>query len=360
MGKNKKTKSLFSLLMEHSKINYTELSLKTKINKSLLMMWGKGYEIPEEHIEVIANIFKINPKLLYSNFDVNKMHDIIEKLRKNISDEQYKNFTSEPYNFLVAHDVKDYLTKEENDYLVLNVENLKSIEDKINIHGFVKCHHNEPCSIRWCNNKYYKQGYCRKHYLEVQKFGYIKSEDPYHNAIITNLSKWTAQLELSNKVSAIIDLEDIKKVKGYKWCLNKSGICYSPRRYKTLAACILNKDDNSTIYYKNGNKLDCRKSNLTLNVKYGSLGLNKIIEDEGEGIAYISLSDDIKDDKQAIIDLEDVKKVEKYRWCINKNGICYTPVNSKNLSTYILDIKSKVVYYKNGDKLDCRKCNLVV
>ena len=63
---------------------------------------------------------------------------------------------------------------------------------------------------------------------------------------------------------------------------------------------------------------------------------------------------------QAKIDNEDVEKVRKYKWYIDKNGYIKTGVNNKIfLHRYIMNCPDElVVDHINHDKTDNRKCNL--
>ena len=88
---------------------------------------------------------------------------------------------------------------------------------------------------------------------------------------------------------------------------------------------------------------------------------NKIIKDYENGVAYIELYDKFYNviDK-AIIDIEDVPKVQNRKWRKNCNGYCITEKKDKThifLHRVVLDT-DKTVDHINENKLDNRKENL--
>lgn len=59
------------------------------------------------------------------------------------------------------------------------------------------------------------------------------------------------------------------------------------------------------------------------------------------------------------IDLEDIEKVQQYKWHLNSNGYVRSRVSTQYLHRYIMACNSKDdVDHINHDKLDNRKCNL--
>ena len=62
---------------------------------------------------------------------------------------------------------------------------------------------------------------------------------------------------------------------------------------------------------------------------------------------------------RAIIDLEDVKKIEKYRWYLNSRGYVFCSSMRKSLHRTIINCPDNMVIdHSNHNKLDNRKCNL--
>ena len=80
------------------------------------------------------------------------------------------------------------------------------------------------CKVSKCTNKMYGScGYCNKHYMQIRKYGEILSETIFDKNII-DLKDEYAEIVLKdrskNEVNrALIDIEDVEKIRGIKWCL---------------------------------------------------------------------------------------------------------------------------------------------
>ena len=79
------------------------------------------------------------------------------------------------------------------------------------------------CKVEGCNNKHHAKGYCKKHYLQMKRHGQILDRTIYDpNEIIEHEDY--AEIILYDKqgketARALIDLDDVDKVKDYKWGL---------------------------------------------------------------------------------------------------------------------------------------------
>ena len=109
---------------------------------------------------------------------------------------------------------------------------------------------------------------CCKHYTQFKKFGYFKdnsSRTPRDKNNIT-IDGDIALIDLYDKhynviAQAIIDAEDVDKIKYIKWRLNCNGYVMNNSRTDIfLHRRILNVD--TMVDHKNGNRLDNRKCNL--------------------------------------------------------------------------------------------------
>ena len=126
------------------------------------------------------------------------------------------------------------------------------------------------CSVEGCNGKHYGKGYCNKHYQQIRKYGEIRRTKEDLNEIV--LYKDYAEIILYNKESVEIartkiDLDDIDKVKEYKWHLNDNGYVrgnVGNERMEYLHRFLLNIQGNVIIDHINGNPLDNRKCNLRI------------------------------------------------------------------------------------------------
>lgn len=111
---------------------------------------------------------------------------------------------------------------------------------------------------------------CRKHYLQMYKHGEIKRTIYDKNEIIIHDNY--AEIILRNKEqeivdSALIDIEDIDKVKNFKWHIKKSintdYAVYNDNGHSIfMHRIILNYNGNDDVDHINHNGLDNRKSNL--------------------------------------------------------------------------------------------------
>lgn len=121
------------------------------------------------------------------------------------------------------------------------------------------------CKVEGCNNKHKAKGYCAKHYMQQRQYGKIKRTKYDKNEII--LYKNYAEIVLYNNNCneigrAIIDLEDVEKIKNYKWSL-KNGYAFNTE--VGLLHRFLNEYPNDMVIdHINLNKLDNRRSNLRI------------------------------------------------------------------------------------------------
>lgn len=114
---------------------------------------------------------------------------------------------------------------------------------------------------------------CNKHYLQFKKFGYFKDNSPRtsrdKNEIkidgkIAYIYLYDKQYNIIEK--AIIDSEDVPRIKYIKWRMNCNGyIINNSHKNLFLHRLILNVD--TMVDHINGNRLDNRKENLRVVTK---------------------------------------------------------------------------------------------
>ena len=141
----------------------------------------------------------------------------------------------------------------------------------------MKQHKCDICG-REINKQIKSNGYivCKKHYNQLKKYGKfldnnqrdILDRNEYH--IYGNTTYIDLYDNLGNIISkAIIDTEDLNKIKYTRWRLSKSGYIVSSLKFrgnnKYLSSIILSTDQ--FVDYINNNKLDNRKSNLRIITK---------------------------------------------------------------------------------------------
>lgn len=126
---------------------------------------------------------------------------------------------------------------------------------------------NKICSVEGCNGKVRAKGYCNKHYDQMRKFGKIKRTkfDPNEIIIYNDYAEIILYDQHGNerKEKGIIDLEDVEKIKEYKWCYSH-GYIGCDRLGIRIHRFILDCNKNDVVDHINGNTLDNRKQNLRI------------------------------------------------------------------------------------------------
>ncbi len=121
------------------------------------------------------------------------------------------------------------------------------------------------CKVKDCSDKHASKGYCSKHASQMRRYGKIKkrtTRDPNELIIegdITRVILYNVQSEPI--AEALIDTEDIDKIKGYKWSKNPSrGYAISCNPPVFMHHLIWGKKEE--IDHINRNNLDNRKFNF--------------------------------------------------------------------------------------------------
>ena len=129
----------------------------------------------------------------------------------------------------------------------------------------------KTCKVDGCNcevTRYPKQQLCNKHYTQIYRYGKIldrTSKDK--NEIV--LYEDYAEIILYNKNQdevgrALIDIEDVEKVKNYKWYKDSRGYAYCGTSKKSLHRLIIEAPKGKSVDHINHDRLDNRKCNLRI------------------------------------------------------------------------------------------------
>lgn len=129
------------------------------------------------------------------------------------------------------------------------------------------------CEIEGCKNKHYGRGYCIKHYTQLYNHGKILNRTIYDpNEFITDGNICRIKIYDKNgneKAESIIDIDDIEKVKKYKWHTRKAkdGYRVATRingKIVYLSNLIMNIKSNrfNMIDHKNHDLFNNTKNNL--------------------------------------------------------------------------------------------------
>ena len=131
--------------------------------------------------------------------------------------------------------------------------------------------HMKECQVEGCSNKHYSKGYCRKHYRVFKKYGEIKRINRTPNEIVfyENYAEMVLYDKNCNEITrTLISLDDVEKVKKYKWRLNQKGygITQEHKHSKIirLHRYIMDCPENMVVDHINHNPLDNRRSNLRI------------------------------------------------------------------------------------------------
>ena len=124
----------------------------------------------------------------------------------------------------------------------------------------------KKCSVCGKECKQLRKGMCNRHYRQFMKYGEIKLTIYDSNEIVEYEDY--AEVILYNKqceevARALIDLEDIEKVKDIKWCLGRNGYVHN-KKVGFLHRLIMDCSEDMVVDHINHNILDNRKENLRI------------------------------------------------------------------------------------------------
>ena len=123
------------------------------------------------------------------------------------------------------------------------------------------------CSVEGCEGKHYGKGYCSKHYMQYRTYGHILKRTNFDSNEIIEYDDY-AEIIIYNKNNievgrAIIDIDDINRVKDYKWHIDGRGYIRNDK-IGFLHRLIINCPDDMVVDHINNNPLDNRKCNLRI------------------------------------------------------------------------------------------------
>ena len=215
------------------------------------------------------------------------------------------------------------------------------------------------CYVEGCGRKTLARGVCNKHYKHLYRHGKIIERTIYDKNEIIMYNNF-AEVKLYNKqgkyiASTLIDLEDVEKIKDYKWHLNDNGYVRSRELNEYLHRYIMNPSDDNDVDHIYQDTLDNRKMNLR-ECKHYENNRNVVKSNSNTGIKGVYYE----------------KRTNKFYSSINSKGFKYTSAQYDNLEDALecreimelylhKEYSAKYEYLrgKYGD-IDCEKFNSVV
>lgn len=125
------------------------------------------------------------------------------------------------------------------------------------------------CKVEGCGREQRTRGYCLRHYKHVLRYGFTKRSRKEPNEIVVYGDN--AEILLYNMMGeevarALIDVEDVQKVRGVKWgyekCGRVRGFCVVDGKRKLVKLHRHLLQVSGEIDHINRNQLDNRKCNL--------------------------------------------------------------------------------------------------
>lgn len=141
------------------------------------------------------------------------------------------------------------------------------------------------CSVCGRESKLHKGDLCSKHYNQMKKYGKFLDDNPRCQYDLNEIIVYENHAEiilydnLGYEINrTLIDLEDVEKVKNYKWVINTQGYVVTTMNKKgvRLHRYIMGCEKPEKIDHINRNKLDNRKCNLRIcNTKENNRNLSR-------------------------------------------------------------------------------------
>lgn len=137
----------------------------------------------------------------------------------------------------------------------------------------------QKCKVKECNIiLHHAKGYCKKHYYQFLKYGFIPIRNKYTKNEIIKYREYAELILYDNnneeKARTKIDIEDVYKIKNIRWRLSNRGYVHSGRPNLQLHRFLINTPKGMLCDHINHDTLDNRKKNIR-NVTYAQNQMNR-------------------------------------------------------------------------------------
>lgn len=151
-----------------------------------------------------------------------------------------------------------------------------------------------------CGGKYYLKGYCSRHYQQILNSGktYRTRYDPNEIIIKDDIAEIVLYNNKGKEVArTIIDVEDVEKVKKYKWHLHCKGYVVTAVKKKRVILhhfiLMVKPNQRRQVDHRDQDKLNNRKSNFRFCIQRENLwnsGKRKTNTSGFKGVSWVKES----------------------------------------------------------------------
>ena len=289
------------LLTKTTKVNWNPANIKWYEEKGYIFTkWKDEFEVKIEDLtkgsysKIIVNVLCDNPSCEHSSGTVS-YKAYIENIKKHSGEYICYNCLRK---CLYKFDTKNNLvSKNETNQRICNVENCTSVHVA---QGYCEYHYRklvireEKCKINGCTEYAYVKGFCKNHYYINKRFGYIPIRNRRDNLEIIEHNNYAEivlyDINYEPHAYTQIDIEEIDKIKQYKWRVNGNGYVCGWVGDKTifLHRFLMNAPEDKVVHHKNHIIKDNRKENLVL-CTYLENSIDRIDIEQYNNSGYIGI-----------------------------------------------------------------------
>ncbi len=170
------------------------------------------------------------------------------------------------------------------------------------------------CKVEGCGKKVHGHGYCRKHHLQLYRYGRLFEHTRYDLPKI-EIDGSIARLPLYNNkgekiVEVLIDADEVEWVGKYKWYRGGKGHILN-KHIGSLARAIVKAQPGDIVDHINRNTFDNRKANLRIVDRSANVRNSKIPENNTSGVKGVCYHK-VSGKWEAFIRVDNIRKREYF------------------------------------------------